>query len=740
MMFQVVVLAEIWSFSSSLMLWWAAAAIVPIAMHFWNRQRYQSTDWAATRFLRTALRKQSYFDRLQRWLLLTARILILVLLASALANPRFVPVSSSNAVPATLSGIHTILVLDDSYSMSSTGLQGSPFSQAKQAAQELVNGARQGDAFTLIAMENKHLRVIRDPSFDVARVTRELDRLSISHGASTLTTVLDSIEEAISATRKRFPRLTNTRVCFYTDLGYNTWHSVTRDVIQERLRQIGARAELFVIDVGTPDVANLAVTGLQQSQTLATTQTAVDFIADIHNFSDQDRDAQQLKICVDGQVVENKNFRVAAGESVTVQFQYHFRTSGDHQLRIELPPDRLLLDNECWRCVPVRESIDVLCVGGKPGAARSIALALEPRRNDPVMSVELAAEHDLLERTLGDFDVVFLCNVGRIGADEAAVLDRFVRKGGGLAVFLGDQVQPESYNAWTGSTDASSCLPGKLGQVMAPVDTNAGFLLDPIRYEHPIAETFRDVPGSGLFQIPTYRYVRMEITEDSQTKVVFRFSNSGDPALVERTVGKGRCLLFASAASMRSVDRSHPQRLPWTILPTAGDFVSLVQEMLMRLTGGKTVGRNLKVGDRLAGEFEPEDHNPNSQIFLPDGVRQLVKGKWHAEHPDRFYWSFLGTQTAGIYRVEPVAEPSRAQLFAVNLDVQAGESDLQRVSQRLLPRFFRYDVHQPLSAPQGIADIPEREYGWHLLILVLLILLFESWLASRSGKVALRFS
>ena len=78
-MFDVVILAEIWPFSSSLMLWWAAAGTLPVVMHLWNRQRDQSTDWAATRFLYAALIKQSYLARLRRWLIMATRVFILVI-------------------------------------------------------------------------------------------------------------------------------------------------------------------------------------------------------------------------------------------------------------------------------------------------------------------------------------------------------------------------------------------------------------------------------------------------------------------------------------------------------------------------------------------------------------------------------------------------------------------------------------------------------------------------------------
>ena len=187
-----------------------------------------------------------------------------MLFASALANPQFATVSLPDSVSPKLTSTHTLLVLDDSYSMAATRSQETLFSRAKQAAQDLVGAAVQGEAFTLIAMTNEHGPVIHYPSFDAARVASELERLPIGYGDSTLATVLGSIEKSISAARQRFPRLTSTRVCFYTDLGDNTWNALAGDAVRDRLRRIRQNAELFVIDVGAAAGSNLAVSGIQQ--------------------------------------------------------------------------------------------------------------------------------------------------------------------------------------------------------------------------------------------------------------------------------------------------------------------------------------------------------------------------------------------------------------------------------------------------------------------------------------------
>src|SRR5437764_15218638 len=63
----------------------AGAAAVPVIIHLLNRRRYRIVDWAAMRFLLAAQRQNVRRLRLEQWLLLAIRCLVLVLLAGALA-------------------------------------------------------------------------------------------------------------------------------------------------------------------------------------------------------------------------------------------------------------------------------------------------------------------------------------------------------------------------------------------------------------------------------------------------------------------------------------------------------------------------------------------------------------------------------------------------------------------------------------------------------------------------------
>src|SRR5262245_26527666 len=81
-------LLAIWQFGSSMMLWWAAAAALPLLIHLWTRRQFRETRWAAMTFLLAAMQKHSRRIKFEQWLLLALRVAIPIFLALALSNPQ----------------------------------------------------------------------------------------------------------------------------------------------------------------------------------------------------------------------------------------------------------------------------------------------------------------------------------------------------------------------------------------------------------------------------------------------------------------------------------------------------------------------------------------------------------------------------------------------------------------------------------------------------------------------------
>jgi len=71
---------------SPLFLWLIPLALLPVIIHLLNRLRYQTVQWAAMMFLRSADRDASRRAKIRQWLILAARCLMLLMFLLALAR------------------------------------------------------------------------------------------------------------------------------------------------------------------------------------------------------------------------------------------------------------------------------------------------------------------------------------------------------------------------------------------------------------------------------------------------------------------------------------------------------------------------------------------------------------------------------------------------------------------------------------------------------------------------------
>ena len=74
-------------FLNVLMLMGLGAAVVPLVLHLLSRARYRTVDWGAMMFLRDADARQRQSTRFNQFLLVSARMAVIALLAVALAKP-----------------------------------------------------------------------------------------------------------------------------------------------------------------------------------------------------------------------------------------------------------------------------------------------------------------------------------------------------------------------------------------------------------------------------------------------------------------------------------------------------------------------------------------------------------------------------------------------------------------------------------------------------------------------------
>ena len=480
---------------------WLLAAAAPILIHLWNRSTYREMPWAAMEYLLAAMQRQTRRLQLEQVLLLVLRTLLIVLVVLAVIQPSIL----ERAGLALGSGgqTHRVLVVDGSYSMAYRPGETTLFDRAKSLAAQIVKESPQGDVFTLVLMASPPRVVVGTPRVDAAPMREEIDNLELVHTGADLPATIAAVSRLIERARRENPGLANhkVKVYFLTDLQRDTWSPDLSEAARaEFLRQSQALAKaaaLVVIDLGQPAAENLAVSGLRALDPVAVVGRPVKFEATLKNFGHQQRSRQTVEWLVDRRHAAEQTLDIPADDEASTDFEQRFQTPGDHTVEVRAPGDALEIDNHRYLVVPVRQSLRVLCIDGRPsgepyqGATDYLAAAL--RRGPAAASksrivVDVAAESALLERDLGGYDCVFLCDVAQFTASEARMLDAYLAHGGNLVFFLGDQVLPDRYNfELGGGATRPHILPARLGAVVNQAESG----LNPLGYLHPIMQAFR---------------------------------------------------------------------------------------------------------------------------------------------------------------------------------------------------------------------------------------------------------
>jgi len=727
------------AFANPFMLYGMAAASIPIVIHLLNKRKYRETQWAAMRFLLAAIRKNSRRIRLEQLLLLAVRTLLVLLLVAALARPYL---ENIGAIPALVGQrTHRVLVLDGSLSMDYAVAGSTRFERAKEVAAQFVKEARRGDVISVVLMGDPPRDIIEKPSPKHDEVLKELAAITLPHGGIDLTASFSKINEVLAAST-----IGQKEVVILTDLQAASWQPEggAGDALQRSLARLsGFKPRSVVVDLGAAGGENVAVTDLSVNTPIVTLGATPAVSATIRDFGRKGAGEVRATFFVDGQAVHEQAVALKPGEDQRVAFPYAFASAGDHLVEARIDDDPLKLDNRRCLAVPVREFLRVLLVDGdsrsEPFASDSdyLAQALNPAEASPgnpsLIRTEVVSESQLSRQDLAPFDAVVLCNIAQFNEAEVSALEAYLKQGGGLVVFGGDQVLPENYNRLL-HADGKGLLPAEVGASVGDAATKGEtrFTFDPLGYRDPMVADFQgqtDAVQAGLNGVKTWEYHKLKLPKGSSAKVAMNFS-TGDPAII------GSAPRLGGSSRGRVIQVATSADAGWTTWPLHPSYPVVMEQVILQAAAGRRADRNVRVGQPLDQALPAAGANLAATVTLPDG--KVEPTKLRAEG-DVSRLAFDRTDLSGPYQVRIGPPLSVDSLFAANPD--PAESDPAKLDgaglKAALPGWdFQYeaDWHRLLG---GVASVGRRgELHRMLLYAVLTLLIVESLLAWRFGHHA----
>jgi hypothetical protein len=679
-----------------------AAIAVPILVHLIQRERKTIVEFPSLMFIRRIPYQSVERRRIHNWLLLLMRVTAMALLIAAFARP-FLRVDPLTAAAALSGAREVVILLDRSASMG----YGDHWARAQAEARRVAATIGGEDKATLV--------LFGTGAEEAVRATGDSGRLEAGIGAAKVSSDATRYAPALRLAQSLLARspLPRKEAVLISDFQKSGWER------QEEI-SLPEGATLTPISVAAPDTANLAVTSVRFQRTSFSGEERVMVSAGLTNRSATALKAQAVKLEVDGRLIDTRTVAIDSNASASVTFPA-LTVAAPMRASVRIGDDKLPADNEFHFVLSPSRPVSVLIIQAD-GSSSSfyLATALGIGSSPPFKSDVLTPSR-VTPASFEKRSVVILSDTMPLGTQADEALNRFVTQGGGLFVVLGERTP------WNG---ASPLLPGKLGPPLERL-RGGGSTLGFLDHSHPIFDDFRD-PKNGNFS--NVRFFKSRgLAPEPTDKVLARFDD-GAAAMVERVVGSGRVIAFAS-----TLDKS------WNDFPTKHLFLPLVHETISYLgqyqepEAWYTVGRTLDVSvpiaaivrEGAAGDTGSAARKPSGVVMSPSGA-QVTIGEGGAQAVELAEQGFYSVRLQGLGERRPFQ-------VAVNLD--PAESDLSSLPPTefvatATGRAAVTSAGQSLENPELTpADIEKKQsVWWYLFALGATLLLVEAVLANRLSK------
>ncbi|MEJ7591638.1 MAG: CARDB domain-containing protein [Planctomycetaceae bacterium] len=670
--------------------------------------------------------------------------------------------------------MHHVVLLDDSLSMRDREGDAAVFQQALLTLENmLVEGSRQPGAsrVTILSLTSPRRPIVADRILDAAFIQEILPRLrnlTCSWRAASPVDAINAAKDILAADGSAAPQ-----VHVLTDLRATDWNSRPEVVAAlESLNTIKASVDLIKVVKDTH--ANVAIQQLK-ADTLAVAQGVPwRMTLTVKNHGAGKAAGLRGTVLLDGASLPVRILipDIEPGAELQVSHDVTFDSEGRHQLEVRLEDDALREDNRRFLAVDVTERRLILIVDdeGQQDDASFVAAALSADPALTGLASEIRASQTLTSVNLKNYDCIYLLNVRDLPADTTLLLADYVRSGGGIVWFPGEQANVRWYSE-TLREPSLKLFPAPIGTVheidqgnLATDEVNP--FITPVFEEHPIFMVYNspDSPFPDTVQIARW----LQVTDDWKADDAERADGvrtlmrlkTGQPVAFEHTVGKGRVLTFLTGAGRRwsnwpvapaapgyvvmhllihqylqrqieSVELrelSEPLRLQWPVsqftdnvevyLPGAGPNDEPVAETFVRLQATLLKTDRNGVPEATSTDMKQDAKSPSE---TPPTEQELELTIAQAERP-------------GIYRVRRFDPEGSLNDTVIALNVPTSESALALADQEQLTSQAELDHVRILEADSANSlggSAAGRELRWLLLGLLIATLVAEQLLALR---------
>ncbi len=465
------------------------AISVPIIIHLIHRMRFKRIRWAAMEFLLKAQKKSQKRLIIEQIILLLLRCFLVALAGFLVLRFQGCRDTTEEDVALSTKRIHYVLI-DDSLSMNDTNpARGkSVLDYAREAiikrVGEELRRPKQNDEVIVIPASKVHSISLTEPGIQELQDEGNFNKFKEKVNAVAPTLLPADLGKAVTHLAKNLESIKGTQFFLHiaSDFRSVDWNDERGKELHKTLQDLADKAKVKVHLIDAADweqfpnsSSNLAITDFRPLVRVAPRQVPVSFVAEIKNFGSSPVNVRFLVI--DGVTGLRRTEIKLPPQPMLLQSKATEKIRFDAELNYDLKEgpskiyslvakievqnahDGLEGDNTRATTVEVRNKAQLLILDGDANTDKderdldSIILAkailsIKDKGFEIVWGDKIAgsAVKALEQGDLTKYSAILICNVPKFSPLQQRNLEDYVKAGGGVAFFMGPNVQPEYYN------------------------------------------------------------------------------------------------------------------------------------------------------------------------------------------------------------------------------------------------------------------------------------------------------
>jgi len=497
-------------FGNPLFLYGLFALAIPIIIHLFNFRRYKTVIFSDITFLKEVTEQSQSKNRLKHWLLLLCRLLFILFLVLAFAQP-YIPGKNT----ANPNGSLVSIFVDNSFSMSAEGTLGNLLEIAKKTAVEISKTYNESDRFQLITnpFEGKHQRFYTRDEF------------------------IQLVEEIKEAPNQRnlseiFLRQQNAFSTIDVQHVKNHYSYIISDfqksIISEKINLNDSLLHVNFVPLKTNAVKNLFIDSVWFNQAVLKPQENNLLYVKIKNINNDAVESKPINLFINGKSFSLATFSVSENNETIVSIPVKIEQPGVVNAMLSIDDYPITYDDKFYFSFTVSNKLNVAVINGKEANKHIEDLF----KNDAFFQLTDYDESQLKLSELNHNNFIVLNELQNITAGLIQEVKKSIEEGSCVAVFPSANYGTNEYN-----------LLSQLNIPLLSKPDTGNFILEKPDLKNPFFNTVFDekkINKNEKMDLPkiSLRYSLASVGSLKAQRIL-SFLN-GDPFLIMQNESKGK--------------------------------------------------------------------------------------------------------------------------------------------------------------------------------------------------------